>query len=152
MPPVRTLGAEEECGQESDGKHHLTDLRMGRIMERNGKLKTNAQTLRKNMTKEEAKLWYQFLCRYPQRFRRQYIIGRYIADFYCHQARLVVELDGSQHYDPGKTEYDRIRTQYLLSQGLKVLRFSNLDVLQKFLSVCEAIDMEVKERIHHQQV
>ena len=148
---MSTLGAEEECGQESEEKHHLTDLIMGRIMEPNGKLKTNARNLRKNMTKEEAKLWYQFLCRYPQRFRRQYIIGRYIADFYCHQARLVIELDGSQHYDSGKKEYDRIRTQYLLSQGLKVLRFSNLDVLQKFLSVCEAIDMEVKERIHHEQ-
>ena len=96
------------------------------------------------MTKEEAKLWYQFLCRYPQRFRRQYIIGSYIVDFYCHQAKLVVELDGSQHYDPGEIEYDKKRSQYLRSQGLKVLRFSNLDVLRQFQSVCEAIDMEVK--------
>ena len=121
-------------------------------MERNKKLKTNAQSLRKRMTKEEAHLWYQFLCRYPQRFRRQYIIGNYITDFYCHQAKLVVELDGSQHCDPGKMEYDQKRTQYLLSQGLKVLRFSNLDVIRRFQNVCEAIDMEVKERLGNQQV
>ena len=116
-------------------------------MERNRKLTENAKALRKNMTKEEARLWYQFLCRYPQRFRRQYIIGNYIADFYCHQAKLVVELDGSQHCDPGNMEYDQQRTEYLLSQGLKVLRFSNLDVMGRFKSVCEAIDMEVKERL-----
>ena len=103
------------------------------------------------MTKEEAKLWYQFLCRYPQRFRRQYIIGSYIVDFYCHQAKLVVELDGSQHYDPGEIEYDKKRSQYLRSQGLKVLRFSNLDVLRQFQSVCEAIDMEVKGKIGSEQ-
>ena len=124
----------------------------GKAMERNEKLTSNAKALRKVMTKEEAKLWYQFLCRYPQRFRRQYIIGNYITDFYCHQAKLVVELDGSQHCDPGKMEYDQKRTQYLLSQGLKVLRFSNLDVIRRFQNVCEAIDMEVKERLGNQQV
>ena len=121
-------------------------------MERNEKLTSNAKALRKSMTKEEAQLWYQFLCRYPQRFRRQYIIGNYIADFYCHQAKLVVELDGSQHCDPGTMEYDQKRTEYLISQGLKVLRFSNLDVMQHFKSVCEAIDMEVKERLGGQNV
>ena len=115
-------------------------------MERNQKLKKNAQSLRKNMTKEEAHLWYQFLCRYPCRFRRQYVIGNYIADFYCHQARLVVELDGSQHYNPEEMEYDKKRTEYLQSLGLQVLRFSNLDVMRRFRGVCEAIDMAAKER------
>ena len=124
----------------------------GATMERNGKLTPNAKVLRKNMTKEEAKLWYQFLCRYPQRFRRQYIIGNYITDFYCHQAKLVVELDGSQHCDPGTMEYDQKRTEYLLSQGLNVLRFSNMDVIQRFKSVCEAIDMEVKGYLGNQNV
>ena len=124
----------------------------GATMERNGKLTPNAKALRKNMTKEEAKLWYQFLCRYPQRFRRQYIIGNYITDFYCHQAKLVVELDGSQHCDPGTMEYDQKRTEYLLSQGLNVLRFSNMDVIQRFKSVCEAIDMEVKGYLGNQNV
>ena len=116
-------------------------------MEQNRKLKSNAQQLRKNLTKEEAQLWYQFLCRYPYRFRRQYIIGNYITDFYCHQAKLVVELDGSQHCDPDEMEYDRKRTKYLQAQGLEVLRFSNLDVMRQFKYVCEAIDNAVKGRI-----
>ena len=113
-------------------------------MERNGQLTNHARALRKTMTKEEAHLWYQFLCRYKPRFHRQYVIGQYIADFYCHQAKLVVELDGSQHTDPGNMEYDHIRTEYLRSQGLEVLRFSNLDVMRQFRSVCESIDMAVK--------
>ena len=117
-------------------------------MERNEKLSTNAKNLRKNMTKEEARLWYQFLCRYPLRFRRQYIIGNYIADFYCHSAKLVVELDGSQHCDPKEIEYDRKRTTYLHSQGLEVLRFSNLDVMRHFKSVCETIDNVIRVKIH----
>ena len=120
------------------------DLLKGIIMERNSKLSENAKALRKTMTKEEAHLWYQFLCRYPQRFRRQYIIGNYIVDFYCHQAKLVVELDGSQHCAPEEMEYDQRRTEYLRSQGLEVLRFSNLDVMRQFQSVCEVIDMAVK--------
>ena len=115
-------------------------------MERNIRNKKKAQEMRKNLTKEEAHLWYQFLCRYPCRFRRQYIIGNYITDFYCHQAKLVVELDGSQHYSPEEMEYDKRRTAYLESQGLKVVRFTNLDVVRRFHNVCEAIDTEVKER------
>ena len=115
-------------------------------MEQNKKLKVNAQTLRKNLTKEEACLWYQFLRRYPLRFRRQYVIGNYIVDFYCHQAKLVIELDGSQHYSPEDKEYDDRRTVYLQNLGLMVLRFSNLDVLREFKNVCEAIDMVAKER------
>ena len=121
-------------------------------MERNSSLNANARALRKAMTKEEAHLWYQFLCRYPVRFRRQYVIGSYIADFYCHRARLVVELDGSQHCSPETMEYDQKRTQYLVSQGLEVLRFSNLDVMRQFRNVCEAIDMAVKRRTAWVQV
>ena len=115
-------------------------------MKRNSKLTENARSLRKQLTKEEAKLWYQFLRLYRPRFHRQYVIGNYIADFYCHQANLVVELDGSQHYTPEEMEYDRKRTAYLESQGLLVLRFSNLDVMRQFHSVCESVDMAVKER------
>ena len=87
-----------------------------------------AQELRKNPTKEEARLWYQFLRCYPLRFRRQFQIGRYIVDFYCAKARLVVELDGSQHCEPDAVAYDKIRTQFLEEKGLYVLRLSNLDV------------------------
>ena len=98
------------------------------------------------MTKEEAHLWYQFLCRYPLRFRRQYIIGNYIADFYCHQAKLVVELDGSQHYSAEEMVYDQKRTVFMNQQGLQVLRFSNLDVMRHFSGVCEQIDKTVRQR------
>jgi very-short-patch-repair endonuclease len=115
-------------------------------MEQNKKLKKNAQNLRKNLTKEEAHLWYQFLCRYPLRFRKQYVIGNYIVDFYCHQVKLVVELDGSQHCTPEEMEYDQKRTAYLEQQGLKVIRFSNLDVMRRFRDVCETIDRIVEER------
>ena len=115
-------------------------------MDRNEKLTNNARSLRKRMTKEEAKLWYQFLRLYAPRFHRQYVVGNYIVDFYCHQAKMAVELDGSQHYTPEEMEYDRKRTDYLQSQGLQVLRFNNLDVMRRFQDVCEAIDMTIKER------
>ena len=107
----------------------------------------NAQTLRKNMTKEERHLWYDFLKTYSVQFRRQYTIGCYVADFYCYSAKLVVELDGSQHYMPQGQEYDKKRTAFLESQGLMVLRFSNLDVLKRFAGVCEQIDLTVKNRM-----
>ena len=114
-------------------------------MEKNNKLTNNARDLRKHMTKEEAKLWFQFLRLYRPRFHRQYVIGDYIADFYCHQAKLVVELDGSQHCTPEKMEYDQKRTEYLQSQGVTVMRLSNLDVMRQFQSICEAIDLAIKQ-------
>ena len=110
-------------------------------MERNPKLKEFSRQLRKEQTKEEALLWYRFLSKYQLRFRRQYVIGNYIADFYCHKAKLVIELDGSQHYDEGQHQYDNARTEYFKTQGLTVLRFSNLDVLRNFTSVCEAMHL-----------
>ena len=115
-------------------------------MERNAALKGNAQNLRKNQTKEERLLWNAFLRKYPLQFRRQYTIGNYIVDFYCHAAKLVVELDGSQHYEPMELEKDRIRTRYLEAQGIQVLRFSNTDVLKQFERVCAEIDRIAKSR------
>ena len=112
-------------------------------MERNKKLIVNARRLRKEQTKEEALLWYNFLRKYPLRFHRQYVIGNYITDFYCHKAKLVVELDGSQHFEPEEMQKDAARTAYLQSLGLRVLRFSNQDILQKFRAVCEEIHNEV---------
>ena len=114
-------------------------------MERNKNLAENARTLRKNRTKEEQKLWKLFLCRCQPRFHRQYVIGNYIVDFYCHKAKLVVELDGSQHYTPEEQQNDQKRTKYLQSLGLQVLRVSNLDVMRRFESVCTEIDRSVKE-------
>ena len=116
-------------------------------MERNQDLKTLSQQLRKNPTKEEHILWQGFLRCYPHQFRRQYIIGNYIVDFFCHKAQLVVELDGSQHYLPQGITEDEKRTRYLQEQGLRVIRFSNADVLERFDGVCQAIDMAVKEKL-----
>ena len=122
------------------------DLLEGTELERNAALKQNAQNLRKNQTKEERLLWNLFLKRYPMRFRRQLVIGNYIVDFYCHGAKLAVELDGSQHYEPAEIEKDERRTEYLESQGISVLRFSNLDVLRRFEDVCTEIDRTAKRR------
>ena len=113
---------------------------------RNGKLLQNARNLRKNMTKEERHLWYDFLRSYPIRFRRQEIIGDYIADFYCSDAALVIELDGSQHYGEHGAASDRKRTEVLEGLGLTVLRFSNLDVQRNFRGVCEQVDAYVRGR------
>ena len=117
-------------------------------MERNENLKAHSRKLRKEMTKEETLLWYNFLSKYPLRFRRQYIIGNYIVDFYCHQAKLAVELDGSQHYEPETQCKDTQRTQYLNSQGIEVLRFSNLEVLKEFDAVCAQIHSTAQHRTH----
>ena len=116
-------------------------------MQHNGKLTKRAQGLRKNMTKEERRLWYEYLHNYPLRFRRQVTVGNYILDFYCAAAQLAVELDGSQHYKAAEQTYDEKRTAYLNSIGIKVLRFSNLDVLQNLSGVCQVIDTAVQERL-----
>ena len=116
-------------------------------MEQNKQLKPKSQVLRKNATKEENLLWYNFLRLYKPQFRRQYVIGNFIVDFYCHKAKLVVELDGSQHCEPSKIEYDRMRTAHLQSQGLLVVRISNLDVLRHFENVCEYIEQLVKAEV-----
>ena len=113
---------------------------------RDNRVIENARKLRRGMTEEERKLWYLFLRDYPIRFRRQEIIGSYIADFYCHQAKLAIELDGSQHYDEAGLLYDRKRTEFIQSQRIDVLRFTNHDVLRNFEGVCVEIDAEVKQR------
>ena len=106
-----------------------------------------AKELRKKATPQENHLWYDYLRRYPVRFQRQKAIDQYIADFYCHAAKLVIEIDGSQHYDPGGQEHDERRTAALRKYGLDVLRFSNRDINVNFRAVCEQIDNTVKERL-----
>ena len=117
-------------------------------MKMDQKMLRNSQELRRNMTKEERHLWYDFLKTYPVQFKRQSPVGGYIVDFYCYRAKLVVELDGSQHCEPPEVEYDRKRTAFLEEKGLYVLRISNLDVMRNFRGVCENIDRAVRERIH----
>ena len=99
------------------------------------------------MTKEERHLWYDFLRNYPIRFLRQKVIDNYIVDFYCHDARLIVELDGSQHYAPEHKIYDDIRTKKLAERDLCLLRIPNNEVLNNFRGVCEYIQLKVNERI-----
>ena len=104
--------------------------------------------LRKNMTKEERHLWYDFLRGQSVRFIRQKIIGNYIVDFYCAKANLVIELDGSQHYEEAGVNKDIERTKYLESQGLKVIRIPNNEINNNFKGVCEFIDVEIEKSIH----
>ena len=99
------------------------------------------------MTKEERHLWYDFLRNYPVRFLRQKILGKYIVDFYCAKANLVIELDGSQHYNNEDVLKDKQRTEYLEQYGLKVLRFPNNYVNENFKGVCEVIDRQVKQSL-----
>ena len=107
-----------------------------------------AKELRKNMTKQERHLWYDFLKGYPSRFLRQKVIDNYIVDFYCHEARLIIELDGSQHYEIAGMLKDRIRTEQIEQRGLTVIRIPNCEVMNNFCGVCEYIDMAVKESLH----
>ena len=80
------------------------------------------------------------------RFRRQEIVGGYIADFYCAQAKLIIELDGSQHYEKDKIDLDALRTEYFEKLGFSVLRFPNTDIWHHFEGVCLAITQAVNKR------
>ncbi len=103
--------------------------------------------MRKNATKEENHLWYDYLRNYPIKFHRQRIIGNFIVDFYCPKAMLVVELDGSQHFEIETLEYDEERTKYINTLGYMVLRLSNLDLRDNFEGCCQYIDIQVKNRM-----
>lgn len=100
------------------------------------------------MTKEERHLWYDFLRTYPIRFLRQKVIDNYIVDFYCREARLIIELDGSQHYEEKGLLKDKIRTEKIENRNLTVIRVPNNEVNKNFRSVCEYIDFFVKESLH----
>ena len=102
-------------------------------------LTSRAQALRRDATPAEKKLWFEFLRDLPCKFTRQKPLGRYVADFYCASQQLVIELDGDSHYNPAAEHYDSRRTESLALEGIRVLRFSNLDVMQNFPGTCEAI-------------
>jgi len=108
------------------------------------KLTVTARFLRKNMTTQERKLWYNFPRDYPLKFYRQRVIEGFIVDFYCSKAKLVIELDGSQHYTENGIAQDKERTAILESCGLQVVRFSNLDIDNNFNEVCQLINETVK--------
>lgn len=106
-----------------------------------------AKNLRSNMTKEEKHLWYDYLKNYKVRFSRQKILGKYVADFYCAKANLVIELDGSQHYQEKELDYDKARTEYLSKFNIKVVRIPNNEVNKNFDGVCRYIDMTVQQNL-----
>ena len=105
----------------------------------NPRLKGYAQRLRREMTREERHLWYDFLKQLPVTCNRQKVIGPYIADFYCAKAGLVIELDGSQHYNEAEMQRDLERTRYFQKMGLTVVRYNNSDVNLRFEAVCSDI-------------
>lgn len=114
---------------------------------KDNKLLDNARKLRKDMTPQERRLWYQFLRNYPVKIYKQRIIGSYIVDFYCASAKLVIEIDGSQHFEEDGMAHDKERTAYLESLGLTVVRYSNADVNVRFRNVCDSIHNIIQNRL-----
>ena len=109
-----------------------------------------AKELREDMTEQERKLWYNFLKKYPVRFQRQKAIDNFIADFYCHRVKLVIEIDGSQHYSETGLANDQFRTEVLSGYNLQVIRFTNQQINNRFQDVCNYIDTVVKELLSYQ--
>ena len=114
----------------------------------NKSLVPNAKELRKNMTKEERHLWYDFLKDYPVRFSRQKVLGKYIVDFYSARAKMIIELDGSQHFEEAGQKYDSKRDEYLKEYGLKIIRIPNNEINENFDGVCEYLDKVIKQALH----
>ncbi|MCI8469837.1 MAG: endonuclease domain-containing protein [Eggerthellaceae bacterium] len=109
-------------------------------------LAARAEELRRNMTRHERKLWYEFLYDHELSFRPQKVVGNYILDFYCRKAHLSIELDGSQHYEERQRKYDEVRTTFLETRGIYELRFSNADIDESFEGVCIRIDQALRAR------
>ena len=112
---------------------------------KNANLTHNSKELRKNMTEDEQHLWYDFLKDLPVTFNRQKVIGPYIVDFYCATAKLVIELDGWQHWTEEVENKDRERDAYLKNLGITVIRYSNTEIKKEFNAVCNDILMKLKE-------
>ena len=117
------------------------------MINKNNNLLPRAKELRKDMTPQERKLWYCFFKNYPIKVYKQRIIESFIADFYCHAAKLVIEVDGSQHFTENGEAYDKERSRIIESYGIKVIRISNYDVDKNFYNVCTYIDNEIKKRL-----
>jgi very-short-patch-repair endonuclease len=115
----------------------------------NKELVPYAKELRKNMTREEKHLWYDFLKSYSVKFTRQKVFGNYIADFYSSEANMIIELDGSQHHSLERKDYDEKRTAFFNEYGVIVLRINNSEVNRNFDDVCKYIDGLVKTRIRN---
>ena len=129
-----------------DGEGGKFDMIKSSVPKNNKLLKT-ARCLRHEMTRHEKHLWYDFLQHYPVKIYKQRIIGNYIVDFYCAAAKLVIELDGSQHHTDEGFELDLERDAYMDQIGLLVLRIPNIDIDRHFQFVCEKIDFIIQDRL-----
>ena len=114
----------------------------------NSDLTKFAQELRTNMTKEEKHLWYDFLKILPYTVNRQKVVEKYILDFYCAEAKIAIELDGSQHFEPDAKKKDVERDRFLREQGIRVLRYTNIDVNSNFDGVCSDILKNIDVRLN----
>ncbi len=103
-----------------------------------------ARNLRRNMTKEEKHLWYDFLSTHQLKFTRQKVLGRYIADFYCAAVKLVIEVDGIQHATRDALAHDSERTDFLSGFGVTVLRIPNEAINNRFTEICNHINTTIK--------
>ena len=130
---------------EVKSQHHkeLDPQKDSMPLPKNHRLTPTARALRKRMTKQERHLWYDFLRDYKVQFNRQKVIGKFIVDFYCHAAQLVVEIDGGQHFNAAQLQHDTERTSILNSYGIEVLRFTNYEIDNNFFEVC----MKIKEKV-----
>ena len=116
-------------------------------MRYNRKLISRAKELRREMTPQERHLWYDYLRYYPVKIYKQKVIDNFIVDFYCHKVKLVIELDGGQHYTEEGLAYDEERTKILMGYGLEIIRFSNKEIDDNFEGVCQYIDAKIKIKI-----
>ena len=117
-------------------------------IKKNNKLLEQARELRRAMTPQERHLWYDYLQQYPVKIYKQRIIDNFIVDFYCHKARLIIEVDGAGHYTHEGRAYDLARTKALENYGLHVMRISDWEVEEQFGRVCQRIDNAIKMKIH----
>ena len=144
QPSADSSFQKEPCPRGGDGSGGSAVT----FLPRNKRQRPHSTQLRNEPTPAETRLWYGFLRTASPRWNRQRIIDSYIVDFFCLKAKLVVELDGSQHYDEnGLVEYDRIRTEYLEALELKVLRFTNFEIENDFCGVRRKIQLEVERRV-----
>ncbi len=121
-------------------------MRDRRIVPYNLRLKAPSRTLRRQSTPAERKLWFEFLRDLPEKFTRQKPLGSYVVDFYCSRLRLVVEVDGDSHFTADGEAQDAKRTAALAVLGLRVIRFTNAEVMHQFEAVCASIEQALAER------
>ena len=113
----------------------------------NKMLTENAKILRNNMTKEEKHLWYDYLRKCPVRFSRQKVLGKYIADFYSAEAKIVIELDGAQHFEKENRIYDEKRTEFLEQYDLKIIRIPNGEINTNFEGISRYLDKQIEQSL-----